>query len=275
MSRRLAIAIIGVLAFALHAFAGQPLTSVSTSSGDRYFVSKLVDAQHVVLQRGAEATTFVFLMQPGDSIKVDLGGAPKFRVGSENGDAITMRLMSAESDVHITTPQLGQWIAAPANGGKTALLIGRGAYGDRMIDLAELTVFRKSNVSTNPVSNGTANLLQINHLTLEKASGGKAASPTVFCLNLKEDDSYRVRVAGSQGQASGTVVGNVFKTGEAFAKQPITIDGIAELPASGEGNAQFCFEFWESSTSKGSNLYHIDIDRFPSGKGGDPSKHDR
>jgi hypothetical protein len=275
MSKSLAIAILSVFAFAYQAVATVALSPTSGPGDDRYFVSRLFDARQIVLNKNAEPTAFIFTAAPGDSIKVACEGHASWLGNDADKNTMYMKVKSAEGETSLLLHDLGKWIALPTQGGKVALILGHASFGERQIALKSLSLFRKSVENAVPPVGITSKILEVNNLALPKVAPASKTTATVFFLGLRDEDQYRVQAAGSLGTAHQTMVGYVFKTGEEFAKQPIAMGTPTALPANGKSNSLFGFGFSELPDSKGTNYYHIDIDRIPMGTAGQPSMQDR
>jgi hypothetical protein len=275
MSKSLAIAIVFILAFASQAIASEFFDPRLDLGDDRYFVTRLFDMTQVALLRNVEPTAFIFSSAQGDSVKIVCEGSNPWFGNDVAQNEISIVIKTAQSQDTLRQADLGRWIAVPPQGGKAAILVGRKNFGEKQIVLKSMVVFCKSVVSRLPLASTTTRMLEINHLSLPKAASSAKSASTVFFITLKEDDQYKVQLAGSQGLNQPTAIGYVFKTGEEFAKQPLAIGVATSLPASGKGSGLFGFEFSELPNSKGTNDYHIGIDRIPMGTTGQPSTQNR
>lgn len=271
MRSKVAIAVICVFAFAVQAFANNPVGAKIESCADRYFVSKVLEAKDLVFSKEIAKTTFAFEFAAGDFIQIGCDGCAEWLDRQERG-IVSVQLTSKLGNREMSRADLDQWIVLP-QGGKVAVVFQRDGYGERLLHLKALTVLRKSLNADVVVAGKTIGLVEVHQLCLPKIESGIGRRSTCFFLDFKGLDHYQVKVV--DGNGSQEVEGYVFKSGEEFAKKPIVFDSVAEMPSIDDAGGLFGFEFAEPTEAKGLHFYHIDIDRIPARSAGESSTLDK
>lgn len=275
MLRKVPIAFLLMIAFPLWVSASFLNVCPFPTSAERYFVTRVLEAKHLVFNRDMGATSFVFQFAKGDSMKIVCPSSRSLMASPAERGGLTIVLKSASGNVEIRSGMLDRWIALPGNGGKVALVFERDGLGEKVFAIDALTVFCKSADHAQAEAGKAIGLVEVNHLCLPKKDLTAKGAETTFLCSFREEDSYRVRVVGVNGAATTTFLGNVFKLGEEFALQPLVLDAPSPLPASGSGIATFGFAFAEVASVKGLHSYHIDIDRIPLHSTWESSTQDR
>ncbi len=273
MRERFFIAVMAFFAFALSASASNAACHAGDDVTDRFYVARVLRATHLLFEKNNAATTFVFQFDKNDSVKIDCEECMPWLQNVAGRGKLLMELKGNAGNTTITADLLGKWLPLPINGGKFALTIGRDGFGERLLIIGALSIMRKMNIIDGAVAGKAISLAQIRDLHLPKVDAGFGAAVTTLYFSFKDEDSYRLAVVDPIG--GQRVVTSVFKTGEEFAKQPCTLSSLAALPSDGKGHGVYGFEFAEAASVKGSNSYHISIDRIPLNSTGESIPQDK
>ncbi len=275
MRKKVAIAVIVVIAFTGMVFATVILRPSPSMNPDRFHVSKVLQATGLVFGKDLGPTAFILQLQAGDSIKIDCGSCASLLGSASAHSGMSLVFKYKDGQTVIDRSNLGKWIGQPVRGGKVALVFTRDDLGERYLHVPSLVIFRKAAAVAQIEAGLSIGLLEVSNLCLPKSDPGSRGAQTAFFFPFREDDNYFVQVIGSSGQHQLSIIDNVFKVGEEFASQPIVAGKVTRLPAQGTANSLFGFEFAEASSTKGMNAYHIDIDRIPLRSAGESSMQDK
>lgn len=276
MRRKEAIALMIVFALASMAFATGNACLRSGIEDDRYFVSKILDASNLVFNKDVKATTFIFNLSAGDSLKINCEDcAVMMSNGAANGH-LGLRLKYAGADRGLDKSQFGRWLGVDGRGGKVAVVFERDGLGEKWLAVKSLTVLRKSAGLASDQGGVALGLLEVNQLCLRMLNPKPGIPPTTFHASFRAQDSYQVKLSSSFGTPTAPVLGAVYQKGEEFAKKPLAIGEISPVPASGGDEIVWLgFEFAETPSAKGLDCYHINIDRIPLHSAGEASTQSR
>lgn len=263
MCKNLVIAIVFLLAIVGMARARGLQEVHLLPSGERYFVSRILDASHLVLQRDMGETSFILRVSAGDSMKIDCNDCKHLMGDGKSLGRLSMQIKSPSGAEDISSQAFGHWMRVPISVGKIGIVFQRDGFGERFLVVNAVTISLKTSVANQHEAGKSLRMLEVNHLYLPKHAPSAFANETIFKMAYKQEDSYLVTVNSLNTRSTVAVVGSVFKQGEEFAQQPVTFSAPAPLPSSGEGSGLFGFSFSEVSAVKGMDFYHINIDRIP------------
>ncbi len=225
---------------------------------------RILDIYNIRFNKEVGETSIIFQLDPGDSIMVACPDCIRYLPNEENTKGtMTLSIRSIDGTYQYAENDFDEWIKIRSSNGKIGLVFQRDGFGEKILLVRSLRMWRKTKKSFRDVAGESQPVLDINNLYIDKLLKDATEVQTKFALTLKSEDQLSVKVVGVNGAAPGNMVCNQYKEDEEWDKSPIEFGAPFPVPSVDGGRDRFYFEFSHIEGIKGVNTYHIDIERIP------------
>lgn len=241
-----------------------PLAPDDDQAGDdivRISTVKILDLDHLTLEKGTGPSSFVYQFKANDSIKIKCEDCLELMDEKQ----LDVALRSGGGDpVLLETSQMNTWIPIENPLGKFGLVMTRQEKGDKIMTVGKVEVWRKTPLAPKKLPTSQYTMSDIYNVYIDKLVSDLEGDKYKLKYRLNKNDKVKVSIISATGLTDINLGCWWYREGEDFAPIPAPNNQWFQIPPTADPSAYYIFEFADVKEDEVfDNLYNIKVERIP------------